>query len=140
MSRGPEPGRKTKSDFVAIARDAWGDELPDWIAELARYASQTSGALAAKKIGYSQAVISHVIRASYAGDMRRVEDKVRGALMGVTVMCPVLGEIGRDRCLDEQKKPRMASSSIRSKLWRNCRGVGAPLCPNSNHQQKEPGE
>lgn len=140
MSRGPQPGRKTKVDFLAIACASWGNTLPDWIAELARFASSTSGATAAKRIGYSQAVISHVVRASYAGDMRRVEDKVRGALMGMKVTCPVVGEIGRDRCLDEQKKPRSATSSIRSKLWRNCHGQGAPLCPHSNHQPKDAGK
>jgi hypothetical protein len=64
---------------------------------------------------------------AYTGDLARVEAKVRGALMGATVVCPILGEIGRDVCLDEQKKPNTGASSIRSKLYRACRAG----CPHS---------
>jgi hypothetical protein len=127
MKRGPAAGRRSKTDFAAKAVAAWGDALPDWVAELARYASETSGTLAADAIGYSPAVVTHVIGNAYKGDLARVEDKVRGALMGMVVACPVLGEIGRNRCLDEQKTPFSASSSIRSKLYRACRSG----CPHS---------
>ncbi|CAM5396910.1 hypothetical protein AFEL58S_01971 [Afipia felis] len=127
MNRGPVPGAKTKADFVAKARAAYGDEMPDWVEELAIEATNTSAKLAAEKIGYSPSLISHVFAKTYSGDLARVEEKVRGALMGVTVMCPILGEIGRDVCLDEQKKPRRATSSVRSKLYRACRSG----CPHS---------
>lgn len=125
--RGPRAGRPSSVDFVATAQAAWGRTLPDWVDELAREASRTSGTLAAAKIGYSPAVVTHVIRNSYKGDIGRVAEKVRGALMGVTVSCPVLGDIGRDRCLDEQKKPFSATSSVRSRLFRACRAG----CPHS---------
>lgn len=119
--RGPAPGARTKSDFVAKAKAAWGPALPDWIEELAAEASRTSAVSAAKRIGYSPAVLSHVFAKAYPGDIARVEAKVRGALMGAVVVCPILGEIGRDVCLDEQKKPNTGASSIRSKLYRACR-------------------
>lgn len=122
MKRGPEAGIRTGTDFLAKAQAAWGADLPDWVEALAEEATRTSGAAAARRIGYSQAVVSHVFARSYTGDLARVADKVRGALMGSTVVCPVLGEIGRDRCLDEQRKPFSATSSIRSKLFRACRG------------------
>jgi hypothetical protein len=127
MSRGPAPGRRSKTDFTVIARDAWGEDLPDWVAELAAYATRTSGKLASEKIGYSGALVTQVCRRAYPGDMGRVEEKVRGALMGVTVVCPILGEIGRDRCIDEQKHPKSTASSIRVKLYRACRSG----CPHS---------
>jgi hypothetical protein len=127
MKRGPAPGLKTKTDFVAKARAAYGDALPDWVEELAVEATNTSQVLAAKKIGYSSSLLSHVFAATYSGDIGRVEAKVRGALMGATVICPILGEIGRNVCLDEQKKPRSATSSVRSKLYRACRSG----CPHS---------
>lgn len=127
MKRGPAAGAKTKVDFAAKALAAYGDALPDWVEELAAEATATSLKAAAKKIGYSDAVLSHVFSGSYSGDLARVEEKVRGALMGVTVMCPVLGEIGRDHCLDQQKMPFSATSSIRSKLYRACRSG----CPHS---------
>ncbi len=127
MSRGPVAGLSTKTNFLLKARTAWGAGLPDWVEELAKYATQKSSVLAAQKIGYSPAVLSHVFANSYRGDMGRVEAKVRGALMHECVECPILGEIGRHRCLDEQKTPFAATSSIRAKLYRACRAG----CPHS---------
>lgn len=127
MKRGPATGAKTKVDFTAKALAAYGDALPDWVEELAVEATATSLKAAAKRIGYSDAVLSHVFSGRYAGDLARVEEKVRGALMGATVQCPVLGEIGRDHCLDQQRMPFSATSSIRSKLYRACRSG----CPHS---------
>jgi hypothetical protein len=127
MKRGPQ------SDFVAKARGAWGDGVPAWVIVLAGECNRTSGSAVAKRLGYSPAVVSHVIANTYPGDIRRVEEKVRGALMGVTVDCPVLGEIGLDRCLDEQRKPFSGTSSIRSRLFRACRSG----CPHSRLPAKE---
>lgn len=118
---------KRKVDFLAKSKEAWGEELPDWVAELAREAGRTTSALAAKRIGYSGAVLSHVFANNYAGDIKRVEAKVRGALMGENVVCPIVGEIGRDRCLDEQKMGNTGASSIRTRLFHACRGG----CPHS---------
>lgn len=133
MNRGPRAGQPSNIDFVAKACGAWGDKLPEWVRTLAEEATATSGTLAAGKIGYSPAVVSHVFANTYKGDIEAVEAKVRGALMGETVICPVLGEIGRNHCLDEQRKPRVATSSIRSKVWRACRAG----CQNS--RLKTPG-
>lgn len=132
MRRGPAAGARTKTDFVAKARAAYGDALPDWVEELAKEATSTSAVETAKKIGYSAAVLSHVFANAYTGDLTRVEEKVRGALMGATVDCDVLGQIGRDHCLDQQRKPFTATSSIRSKLFRACRGG----CPHSRIRER----
>ena len=118
---------RPKVDFRAKAIAAWGAELPDWIDALVSEATRTTAALAAKRIGYSGAVLSHVFAGNYPGDMAKVEARVRGALLGLTVDCPVVGEIGRDRCLDEQAMGNTGASSIRSKLYRACRGA----CPHS---------
>lgn len=123
---------KQKVDFVAKAEAAWGDRLPGWVREWALEGNRTNGARAAKKIGYSAAVFSHVLANNYQGDIARVEQKVNGALMGVTVSCPVVGEIGRDRCLDEQATPFTGASSIRAKLFRACRNG----CPHSRIRQE----
>lgn len=126
MRRAQAPGTG-KVDFVAKAKAAWGDALPDWVEELARLAAAHSVKHAAERIGYSMAVVSNVVANKYAGDLVRVAEKVRGALMGMTVDCPVVGEIGRDRCLDEQRMPFSAASSVRAKLYRACRNG----CPHS---------
>ena len=99
-----------------------GRRMPDWVEVLAREANRTTSAKTALRIGYSGAVVSHVFANDYPGDIARVEMKVRGALMSATVMCPVLGEIGLDRCLDEQKMGNTGASSIRARLYRACRG------------------
>jgi len=95
---------KNKPDFLAIVHEAWITP-PDWVVILAEEANRTTQTAAAKRIGYSGGAVSSVLRGTYLGDMGAVEQKVRGALMGVTVDCPVLAEIGRDQCLDEQKSP-----------------------------------
>lgn len=118
---------KQKVDFLEKVDAAWGDAAPIWVRELATEANRTTQASTARKIGYSSAVLSHVFGNNYPGDMSKVEAKVRGALMGETVMCPVVGEIGRDRCLNEQAMPMTGASSIRAKLYRACRSG----CPNS---------
>jgi hypothetical protein len=129
----PRIGKKSQTDFVAKARAAWGDALPDWVLALAEEVNATMGRTAAKRIGLSPALVSYVISNNYPGDMERVEQKVRGALMGLVVACPVLGEIGRDRCLDEQKKNFAGTSSIRARLFKACRGG----CPHSRITVRE---
>jgi hypothetical protein len=121
-------GANMKTDFVAKAESAWGKRLPDWVRVLAEEANRTSGSRAAARIGLSGALVSNVIADKYPGDMARVEGIVRGALMGLTVECPVLGEIRRDQCLAEQRKPFSATSSVRSRLYRACRAG----CPHSH--------
>jgi len=113
---------KLTTDFLANARAAYGDALPDWVESLANEANRTTGASAARRIGYSGSVVTSVCNATYGGDIGAVEAKVRGALMGATLDCPVLGEIGRDACLDEQKKRHVATSAVRTALFHACRG------------------
>jgi hypothetical protein len=120
-----------KPNYIDKARIAWGDNLPDWIEALAQECDRTSGKRAADRIGYTNGVVSQVIANKYPGDLTRVKEKVRGAFLGATVMCPVYGEIGRDQCLDEQKKGNTFTNSGRGRCYRSCRGIGVPKCPNS---------
>ena len=120
MKTGPRTGSGSASNgdhrtFVEKAAAAWG-ETPDWIAELAAIADQLGQKKAADMIGYTA-----------AGDMQGVEESVRGALMGLKVECPILGEIGRDHCLQEQKEPFRATSAFRAQIYHACRNG----CPNA---------
>ncbi len=117
----------TSSTMVQKAEAAWGGTPPDWIAELARLASAKGLNACAQRLGYSPTTISQTIGNKYPGDLAKVEEKVRGALMGSTVDCPVLGGIGRHICLDWQAKPRAVTNSTRSKVYRACRDG----CPHS---------
>jgi len=110
-----------KTDFLANARKGWGEAPPDWIVRLAEECDRTSASDVARRLGYSVAVISGVVLASYKGDVGKVEAKARGAYMGELVDCPILGEIERDRCIAEQNHRHAATSANRARLYRACR-------------------
>jgi len=125
----------SKTNFMANAERNWGEAMPDWVKALAEEATRTSGTEMARRLGYSPAVVTGVINATYAGDLATVEAKVRGLLMNETVDCPVLGELTRDRCLNEQKMSRIGSSSLRARISRACRSG----CPHSRLSKSEGG-
>jgi hypothetical protein len=118
---------RPKIDFVEKARGAYPCGVPEFVLALAHEANRNTLAGAAKAIGYTGGLVSSVLANKYGAGTERIEAKVRGALMNEKVICPILGEIGRDHCLDEQAKPSRATSSIRSKLYRACRNG----CPHS---------
>jgi len=127
MNRGPMK-TQPKTDFNARALACWGS-VPDWVEALADACSATNLSAVAKQLDYSPATVSQTLSNSYRGDLGRVEEMVRGALMSAVVDCPILGEIGRDRCLTEQDEPFRATSAMRAQLYHACRGG----CPFSKH-------
>lgn len=98
---------------------------PDWIDALRAYADEHGQKVAGIKIGYSNTVVSAVLKGTYKGDLKTVQQAVEGALLSVKVECPVIGEIPRDRCLENQKAPYAATNPTRVKLYHAC-----PKCPN----------
>jgi hypothetical protein len=115
---------------VARAREAWGDNLPDWVLLLAEHADEHTATVTAKKLGYSSSIITMVTGNKYNASLRLIEETVRGALQGVTVMCPVFGELRRDICLADQKRPFTPSSAARVQQYHACRSTRRP-CPHS---------
>ncbi len=130
MNRGPLTMR-SGVDPVEKATSAWA-VLPDWVLVLAEACRQHSQSAVAKRIDYSPAVVSSVLSNSYRGDIARVEQMVRGALMSETVACPALGDIARNVCLDWQSKPYAATSSHRAAMFHACRSN----CPHSRLVQR----
>lgn len=130
MKPGPKTGSGTTRPaddrtFMQKAADAWGD-VTDWMFELASMADRDGLKSTASAIGYSPAVVSFVLNNKYGkGDIGAVEQRVRGAMMGLKVECPILGEIGRDRCLQEQQEPFRATSAFRAQIFHECRS-GCP--------------
>lgn len=131
MIRGPQTARSSV-DAVEKANTAWGADLPDWVLVLAEACSKTNQSTVARRIDYSPAVVSSVLSNSYKGDIGRVEQMVRGALMSETVTCPLLGDIARNVCLEWQAKPYAATSSHRAAMFHACRSN----CPNSRLSQR----
>jgi hypothetical protein len=104
----------------------------DWIEALRTEAKRTSQSAAATRIGYSPSVVNQVLKGVYAGDLSRVEEVVRGAIMGSTVDCPMIGEIPRNRCIDHQRRKSAfaATNPMRVQLHRSC-----PVCPNGREKK-----
>lgn len=98
-----------------------------WIDLLRAACDSTSQTSVARKVGYSSAVISQVLSGTYAGDVRRVQAAVEGALMNVTVECPVLGEISRAQCIAWQRRPFTPTNPLAVQMYRACRSG----CPHS---------
>jgi len=126
---------KNRTDYVANAMRNWGAALPDWVRVLAEEATRTSGAAVARKLGISGSQVTQIINATWRADLSAPEQRVRGALMNETVVCPVLGELTRDRCLSEQKMSRIGSSSLRARISRACRSG----CPHSRLSRRDEG-
>lgn len=123
MRPGPVTGAGSASAEETMtdkARRAWGAELPEWVEELASLAQDKGLKGAAARIGYSTSVVSNVINNCYRGDMSRVEQMVRGALMGAQVLCPALGDLRRDQCLRWQRQPFVPTNAARARLHRVC--------------------
>jgi hypothetical protein len=129
-SKGPKDG----GTYLERARQRWGSALPDWVAVLARAADAEvakGGSLTSlgKRVGVLGYRVSAVIGKTYpAGPaLLRIEETVRGKLMGARVSCPALGmTIGRDQCAAFQSQRFSAASPASVRLARTC-----PDCPNA---------
>lgn len=108
------------------AEAGWEGNVPDWIAVLADLTEAHGLKQISIRVGVSKATISQAISNTYRADLATVQKKVRGALMGETITCPVLGEIGADTCLDWQAKPRVITNAMRSRVYHACRN-GCPF-------------
>ena len=127
MARGPE-----KKDFVAVVRETWGEDAPRWVVVLAERCTEERQAAVARRLEVSASMISAVLSNTYTakgGSTAGLEAKVRGAYMGETVDCPVLGEIGTDRCRTEQREPFRATSAMRPRSKRSGAACGGNIPP-----------
>lgn len=111
-----------KLNNIDKARAAWNGEIPDWIVILAEACDRESQSAIARKVGYSPSAISQVLSNTYQnGDIARVEQAVRGALMSETVDCPVMGEMPHNTCIQWQRKPFATTNSHRIRMHQACR-------------------
>lgn len=95
---------------------------PTWLRILRETAARIGQPATAVLIGYSTAVVCSVLKGSYKGNLSTVEERVKGALMGQSVDCPVIGELARNKCLDHQRAAFAATNPQRVQLWLTCPG------------------
>lgn len=106
---------------MEIAHDGWG-KVPDWIAALVRACDVASQNQVARRLGYTPAVVSQVIRNRYGAQMGAIEERVRAIYLGGDLDCPALGTIGSETCLrwrDRSKALSSASPAI-VRMFRAC--------------------
>jgi hypothetical protein len=106
---------------MSTAKTAWNGLMPEWLIVLATKCDSTSQAKTAKRIGFSPAVVSLVLKNKYCGNLNNVEKAVRLAFMPGTVVCPILGEISEADCVRHQSQPFAATSSMSVRLYKACR-------------------
>lgn len=118
---------------VETAIAAWGDDLPDWVAALARECAATSQSKVAARMGRSSALVSQVLRRKYPADLAGVEQVFRGVFENLTLDCPALGTIPANACRDWQLKAAtfLNVNSLRVRMYRACHA-----CPRLNRSGK----
>ena len=93
---------------------------PDAMKLLIEKVAETSQAKVAKAIGVSGATISLILSGNYPAAPDEILKRVVEVFGGISVDCPVLGEIPSSQCAEERKKPFAATSHQRVALWKAC--------------------
>lgn len=79
----------------------------------------------AKELRVTSPVISTLLKDKYLGDVKTMEQRIRGQFMAETVRCPVYGDLSKRSCLDNQALPQAFTNPQRAALSRACK-----TCPN----------
>lgn len=75
----------------------------------------------AQDLGVSGAVVNHLLKNRYPGDVAAMADRIRGQYMAETITCPVMGTLGRRSCLDYQARPLAHTNPVRVQLFHACK-------------------
>lgn len=79
----------------------------------------------AKRLAVSVSAVNQLLRNRYQGDVAGMAERIRGEFMNALVVCPVMGQLGRQHCLEYQSRPLVMTNPLRAALYRAC-----PTCPN----------
>ncbi|WP_102226898.1 hypothetical protein [Acidimangrovimonas sediminis] len=113
---------------LAIAEEAWGEALPEWVAALAAECAAASQNKVAGRLGVSASMISQVLRRKYPADLTPLEDRFMGVFRHARVDCPALGLMPLNECRSWREKSRTfaAGNPLRLRMYRACAG-----CPRN---------
>ena len=89
---------KPPRDSSALVAEFWGADVPDWVAVLAAECQRSSQTAVAKRLEVSLTMVNQTLRQKYPGDLRRIEDLVRGHYMAAVMDCPAKGQIAANVC------------------------------------------
>ena len=119
---------------LATVAAHWGSDAPDWVVRLAEECDATSQRQVAQKLERSSALVNQVLHGKYAGDLKAVEECVRGVFMDATITCPALGRIPSNECHAWRKKSRQCGTAnmLRVRMFKACN-----RCPRNNREKQE---
>lgn len=120
---------KAHVSHIANAIAAWGDNMPDWVRQLAARCDAIGLKRGAAQVGYSSSTISYVLNRRYSAPTDKIALRVRATLMAETRHCPELGELSLAQCLEWQERAEdfKPVSSQRRRMLNACR-----QCPFNN--------
>ncbi len=96
---------------------------PDAMKLLQQKVDELGQAEVGRRLGYSSgSIICQVLQGNYKGAPDNVLKRVIEVFGGLSVDCPVLGDIPLSRCADERKKPFAAVNHQAVALWKACQG------------------
>ena len=75
----------------------------------------------ARRLKVSASAVSQLLHGKYGAAPDGIFQRVIEVFGGISVDCPVLGEISLAECSEEKKRPFAASNHLRVKLFRACR-------------------
>lgn len=101
--------------------------MADWIVVLRSACRRETQAAVARRLGVSPTMVNQALKGVYRGDLEGLQSRVEGALMGQHVICPVLGQLPRNECMDHQARPFATTNPLRLRMYRACRAG----CPHS---------
>ncbi len=117
----------SNTSIEEIAIEAWPPECPVWIIELAKSCDHIGLDQTAISFEIEAVAVSKIIRNDFFTDYTKIKDKVENIVFDKKVVCPILGEIQANKCLDQQARKFSIANSIRVRLYQACRNN----CPNS---------
>ncbi|MFM9902162.1 MAG: hypothetical protein ACKVOT_14215 [Polaromonas sp.] len=87
-------------------------------AAVTRFGSQTK---VAEALSVTGPVVSMLLADKYPGSVEQMAQRIRGEFMAETVLCPVMGNLSKRSCLDNQALPQAFTNPVRAALGRACK-------------------
>ncbi|OYZ03473.1 MAG: hypothetical protein B7Y42_00400 [Polaromonas sp. 28-63-22] len=87
-------------------------------AAVLRFGSQTK---VGEELSVSGAAVSLLLADKYSGNVEVMANRIRGQFMAETVRCPVMGDLSKRSCLDNQALPQAFTNPMRAALGRACK-------------------
>jgi hypothetical protein len=117
----------------ARAEEAWGLNMPRWVATLADASDRLSQRGVAAAIGKSAGYVSRLVNRSYAGDYGEAERLVMAAFSDERVHCPAMAtSMSLKTCMANRRRKALPQNWAHHAFARAC-----PTCPNNSDQEDD---